>query len=170
MKRPVRRAVCGLAAVIAVPTLTACGAEPPFQDLPGGGVDARSSTITVDDMWVSGPHGVVAGATAPLRLTLSNESPSAADTLVAVSTPVARSTRLLQGGHVVSGIAIPPGGFVDLESTAGVELEGLREPIPPGQWFPVTLTFARSAPITQLVTVGPLAAPEPRYPAATIAG
>lgn len=152
-----------LPVVAALELLSGCAVLPAFQNLPGGGIDTATGTITVDDIWVDGPHGIAAGASAPLRLALSNNSSTTADSLVGVSTPLAEHTRLEQDGHAVDAIALPAGGFVDLERTTGVELEGFRHSLTPGQWFPLTLTFAKAAPVTVKVAAGPLGYPEPRY-------
>jgi copper(I)-binding protein len=145
--------------VLAVPMLAGCATLAPFQDLPGGGVDAGSGQVVIDDMWVDGPRGLTTGTDAPLRLTLTNESPTTADALVGVSSPVAARAVLLRDGRTVSSIPVPAATQVDLEWRTGVELEGLRRDLRAGQWFPVTLTFSRSAPVTTLVAAGPLAAP-----------
>ena len=157
-RRTIRRLPAPLAAVVAAGMLTGCASMPPFDDLHSGGVDATSGQIVVDDLWVNGPHGLAAGADAPVQLTITNESQTTGDALVGVSTSVAERVSLEQDGHAVTGIVVPAAGQVDLEWRTGVELRGLRHALTPGQWFPVTLTFRRAAPVTVLVTVGPLAA------------
>jgi copper(I)-binding protein len=161
-----RRAVRWLPVLLAVFTVAGCGWYPPFQDLPGGGVDAQSGRVVIDDIWVDGPHGIAAGGSAPLRLAITNVS-STPDVLVGVSTPSAEQALLEQDGHPVRSIALPGSGFVDLERRTGVELEGVRTSLIPGTYVPVTLRFAHAAPVTVRVAVGPLAAPEPQHPAAS---
>lgn len=161
-----RGAIRYLPTLLAVGLLAGCGVQPSFQDLPGGGVDTTTGRITIDDIWIAGPHGVAAGADAPLRLALKNESTSTDDALVGVTTPIARSVQLEQDGRPTDKIALPAGGFVNLEWQTGVELEGLRTSIRPGQPFWVTLRFARAAPVAVQVAAGPLAAPEPAIPSA----
>ncbi|WP_165554452.1 copper chaperone PCu(A)C [Kribbella capetownensis] len=159
-----RTAIRWLPVLLALLTVAGCGSIPPFQDLPAGGVDAESGRVVIDDIWVDGPHGITAGGSAPLRLAITNESPTA-DTLVGVSTPIAERVVLEQGGHPVAGIALPASGFVDLEWRTGVELEGLRTSLIPGTYVPVTLRFAHATPVTVRTAIGPLAAPEPQNPA-----
>ena len=160
-----RRAIRWLPVLLAMFTLAGCGWYPPFQDLPGGGVDAQSGQVVIDDLWIDGPHGITAGGSAPLRLAITNASP-AADTLVGVSTPIAERAVLEQNGHPVAGIALPASGFVDLEWRTGIELEGLRTSLTAGTYVPVTLRFAQAGPVTVQAVVGPLAVPEPQDPSA----
>jgi copper(I)-binding protein len=163
MRLPNPRMIRRLPAVLAVLTLAGCSTQPPFQDLPAGGVDATTGQVVVDDIWVAGPYGLTAGSDAPLRLTMTNEASTAGDALVGVSTPVAARAVLQRDGKDVDRIALPAGAQTDLEWRTGVELEGLRGGLEPGQWFPVTLRFARAAPVTVLVAAGPLAAAPPGH-------
>jgi hypothetical protein len=159
---PGRRTVRRLPALVAMGMLAGCATLPPFDDLPGGGTDATTGQIVIDDIWIDGPHGLAAGADAPLRLTLTNESTTTDDALVGVSTPVAERATFRHDGQAVADIAVPAASQTDLEWSTGVELEDLRRAVSPGQWFMVTLRFAHAAPVTQLVTVGPLpASPTP---------
>jgi copper(I)-binding protein len=159
-----RRTIRWLPMLLAMLTLAGCGWYPPFQDLPGGGVGAESARVVIDDLWIDGPHGIPAGGSAPLRLAITNASATTADALVGVSTPIAERAVLEQDGHPVAGIALPADGFVDLEWHTGVELEGLRTSLTAGTYVPVTLRFARAAPVTVRAVVGPLAVPEPQDP------
>jgi periplasmic copper chaperone A len=117
--------------------------------LPTGGVGAHEGAITLNDAYLQGAATLSAGASAPLRLDLTDDGPTA-DALVAVSTPVAT------GADVPSSILIPAGGTTDLESRTGVILTGLRQPLHVGQWFPVTLRFTGAGSMTVDVTVAPL--------------
>ncbi|NEA30745.1 copper chaperone PCu(A)C [Streptomyces sp. SID13031] len=159
-KRPGWRTLRWLPAVLAIGLLAGCSAEDPFQDLPAGGVDGLSGPLVIDDVWIDGPQGLEPGADAALRLTVTNESATTADTLVGVSTPAARRAVLLSGGHTVSRIVLGADSQTDLEWATGVELEGTREHLIPGQAIPVTFTFAQAGPVTVQVNVGPLAASE----------
>jgi hypothetical protein len=66
---------------------------------------------------------------------------------------------MLSGGHVVTGIVLGPNSQTDLEWSTGIELQGLRASLIPGQRIPITLTFANAAPVTVQAAAGPLAAP-----------
>jgi copper(I)-binding protein len=162
MKMPRRKTIRRLPVLLALGLpalglLAGCGSQDPFQSLPAGGTDATTGQLVIDDVWADGPQGLAAGSNAPLRLTMTNESATTDDALVSVSTPVADHVALEQDGHAVSSIVIPAGGQVDLERSTGIELQGLRHAASPGQWFPVTLTFRRAAPVTFLAAAGPLA-------------
>jgi copper(I)-binding protein len=148
-----------LPALLAVGLLAGCSSPDPFQSLPSGGVSATTGPLVLDDVWVQGPQGLAAGANAPVRLVVVNESATTADSLVAVSTPAAQRTVLLTGGHTVSSVALPANSAIDLEWSNGIEVEGLRSSLRPGQQLPITFTFAKAAPVTLQVTVGPLGAP-----------
>jgi copper(I)-binding protein len=156
---PGRRVLGWLPALLVVGTLAAgCSSPDPYQNLPQGGVDATSGAIVVTDLWAQGPQGLTEGADAPMRLTLTNESPTVADALVGVSTPIAEHTALVSAGKPVKTIAIPAGAQVDLESRTGVVLEHVLRNLRAGEWFPITLTFANAGPVTTQACAGPLAA------------
>jgi hypothetical protein len=157
-KRSSWRRLRWLPVLLAAGLLTGCSSEDPFQDLPAGGVDARTGPLVIDDIWIYGPQGLEPGADAAVRLTVTNESQATADSLLSVSTPAAQRAVLLSGGRTVSRLALGAGTQTDLEWTNGVELEGMRERLTPGQSIPVTFTFAQAAPVTLQVDVGPLGA------------
>ncbi len=123
--------------------------------LPAGGVNATVGQIHLDDVWLDAPHGVAAGTSAPLRLVLANDS-TTTDALVRVSTPVAGRVTLVRDGHPVDRVDLPAGQQVNMEWDTGVLLQDLRRPMPRGQPFPVTLSFARAGAVTVSVTAGPL--------------
>jgi copper(I)-binding protein len=158
--RPSWRKLRWLPVLLAAGLLTGCSAEDPFQALPADGVDARTGPLVIDDVWIDGPQGLAPGADAAIRLTLTNESQTTADSLVSVSTPAAQRTVLQSGGRTVSRLALGAGTQTDLEWATGVELNGIRERLTPGQSIPVTFTFAQAGPVTLQVDVGPLAASE----------
>jgi len=161
-----RKAIKWLPALLAVGLVTGCSVGDPYQDLPSGGVDADSGQVTVSDIWIDGPQGDTAGASTPLRLAITNQSATTPDALVGVSTTLAANVQLEQDGHRVSAISLPAGGFVDLESTTGIVLEGLQQAVTVGQYFPVTLTFENAAPVTLQAGIAPFGYPEPQDPAA----
>ena len=152
----IRRTIYYLPTLLALAMLAGCGAEADNENLPGGGVDATTGRIVIDDIWVDGPHGLSAGAAAPLRLAMTNESKTTNDALVGVSTPVAQRATLEHDGHPVARIEIAADTQTDLEWHTGVQLEDLRRSLAPGQYFPITLTFAHAAPVTVQATVGQL--------------
>jgi copper(I)-binding protein len=156
-----------LPALLAVGLLAGCSTADPFQSLPAGGVNATTGQLVMDDIWIEGPHGLNAGANAPVRLVVVNESATTGDSLVGVSTPAAQRAIMLSGGHTVSQIVLGANSQTDLERTTGVELQGLRAALIPGQGIPITFTFANAAPVTVQVAVGPLAAPSTSAPSAT---
>ena len=145
--------------VLAAGALTGCdyGSSASGPYVPQGGVDATNGSIIADDVWLDAPNGVPAGDSAWLRLTLDNESQTG-DALVGVTSPDVRQTTLQLAGRSVKRIEIPTGEEVDLElGGSGVKLDNFQSDIRAGQtWFPVTLTFEKSAPITVTITAGPL--------------
>ncbi|TCN41646.1 copper(I)-binding protein [Kribbella orskensis] len=158
MRMPARKTIRSVQVLLTLGLLAGCGSQDPFQNLPAGGTDAGTGQIVIDDIWANGPQGLAAGSDAPLQLTMTNESATTDDALVGVSTTVSDQVTLEQDGHAVSSIAIPAGSQVDLERRTGIELQGLRRALTPGQWFSVTFTFQRAAPVTVLAAAGPLAA------------
>lgn len=159
--KPMRRLVSAVVSTLVTGALlTSCGtghlpdpAQPHY--VPRGGVDGRTDSIIVDDVWIDAPHGVPAGANTSLRLDLSNES-GRNDALVGVSTPIAERVTLHRNGESVDRIAVRPHSSTNLEWVDDVRLDHLRHAIQPGRWFPVTLRFAWSAPLRIRVTAGPV--------------
>src|SRR6185437_4304779 len=108
--------------------------------------------------------GVQTTGAAYLSLTAGGQ----ADRLTAVSTPVANTAEVHEstsnGGvmrmrAISGGLAIPAGKTVKL-SPGGyhIMMFGLHHPLKASETFPLTLTFAHSAPITVTVTVRPIGA------------
>ena len=160
MNTPRRPALVLLPTLMAATLLTGCAtgsnADPAPPDvLSQGGVDARVGTVILDDVYLQGPNGLAAGATAPLRLGLTNEA-ATDDALLSVSSPVAARAQLQDAGRAVDRIPLPAGRMTNLEYDTGVLVEGIDHPLQPGQWFPVTLRFAHAGTVTVPVTVGPL--------------
>jgi hypothetical protein len=162
-----------LAASVLVATLVAGrgdlhGRDPAPPDvLPTGGVATHVGRVFLGDVYLQGPDGLRAGSAAPLRLALTNQA-ATTDALVGVSSPVAARTELIDGDRAVDRIPLPP-GQTDLELTTGVLLTGIRSPLQPGQWFPVTFRFAHAGTTTTQITVGPLGSPAPTAAGATAA-
>jgi copper(I)-binding protein len=124
--------------------------DTPTTVVPQGGVNTTIGQMQLDDIWVKGPHGVAAGASAPLHLAATNDS-ATDDTLIRVTTPVARRVTVPRGG-----IVVPAGEQVNLEFHTDLLLQQVRHRLQPGQWFPVTFEFARAGAVTVDVTAGPL--------------
>ena len=164
MRHSVHAARGLLVLTLAAGALTGCSsdndASGPYD--PQGGVDASNSSIIADDVWLDAPNGISAGGSAWIRLSLDNEGQTG-DALVGVTSPDVRQTSLQMVGKSVKKIDIPAGQDVDLESGgSGVKMTDFRRDIKAGQtWFPITLTFAKSAPITMTITAGPLGTPTP---------
>ena len=90
MLMPGRKRIRRLPALLPIQLLTGCAAQRPFQDLPAGGDDTGTGQTVIDDSWVNGPQDS-RGTDAPLPLTMTNQSTSTDDALVAVSTRVCRA-------------------------------------------------------------------------------
>jgi copper(I)-binding protein len=128
--------------------------------VPDGGVDARHGSMMLEDVWIDAPHGAHAGADSGLRMYVDNGSDHS-EAIVKVSTPLARSVRLLRDGHPVGRLRVRAEQAQDMEwhkGNDGVELVHLKHAVEPGQWYPVTVTFAHSPAITMQVTIAPLTA------------
>lgn len=128
--------------------------------VPEGGVDASHGSVMLEDVWIDAPHGAHAGADTSLRMYVDNGSDHR-DAIVKVSTPVARSVRLLRNGHPVQRLTIGVHQAQDMEwprGSDGVELVHLKHGVEPGQWYPVTVTFAHSPAVTMRITIAPLGA------------
>jgi copper(I)-binding protein len=146
--------------VLALGALAGCyqGAGTTGPYVPEGGVDANNGSVIANNVWIDAPNGVPAGDSAWMRLSLTNDAQTD-DALVGVASPDVRQASLQLAGKPVKKIDIPAGKSVNLEfgQGSGVKLDGFREDIRAGQtWFDVTLTFAKSAPITMSITAGPL--------------
>jgi periplasmic copper chaperone A len=125
-----------------------------------GAVPAASADqngIVVSDAW---SRAAMAGRTGVVYLTITDSG--APDKLTGATTPVAATATLHESidDHGVMKMrpvaAVPvqqgepltlgPGGY-------HIMLEGLKQPLEPGQTFPVTLTFANAGPIVATATV-----------------
>jgi copper(I)-binding protein len=128
---------------------------------------ARAQTVTADQAWAraTAPRAEVGGAYLTLRVA------DAPDRLVGGSTPVAAKVEIHEHIHdngvmrmrpVAGGIALEPGKPVALVPGGyHVMLIGLTQQLKPGERFPLTLAFAKAAPVTVTVTVGTAGASAP---------
>jgi hypothetical protein len=121
-----------------------------------GGLDATKGAIILDDVSGTTPTEFRAGKVPHWRLYVDNESTD--DALLGVTSDTVSSASLRMDGRLVSRIDLPAQKAVNLEwgQGTGAQLEHFRRTIRPGQWFSITLSFAKSAEITMLVTAGPL--------------
>jgi copper(I)-binding protein len=144
---------CAATILLLLPlALTGCAdrffPDTPVPVLPEGGVNTVIGQMHLDDVWVRGPNGMAAGGSAPLHLAMTNDSTSD-DTLVSVTTPVARQVTVRRGG-----IVVPAGRQVNLEDHTDLTLRDVQHRLLPGEWFPMTFEFARAGAVTVDVTVG----------------
>ncbi len=128
----------------------------------------RSGAIRVEEAWArQAPLLVPAGresagtGNAALYVTLRNMG-SEAETLLAVASPAADRAELhevLQDGPVmrmraVASREVPAHGVLPMQPGGlHIMLINLRQALRPGDGVPVTLTFARAAPLTLVVPV-----------------
>jgi len=120
---------------------------------------AEDSGIVVGDAWAKPTlKGTRTGA---VYLTLTNRG-SAADHLMAISTPVAERAELhedvmtkgVMSMKPVPDLALAPGTSIAIApGHYHVMLIGVRAPLAAGQSFPLTLTFDKAGPIEASVTV-----------------
>ena len=97
------------------------------------------------------------------QVTLSIVNPSGdKDTLTGVSSPVASSTKLVDGsGHEVTSVDIPAEGAAEA-GDFGVVLVGLTKALTPGMYVDVTFVFATNGRLKVSVPVKLYSAPVPR--------
>ncbi|MFZ4606548.1 MAG: copper chaperone PCu(A)C [Caulobacter sp.] len=115
---------------------------------------AASSTVQVSQAWSRpAPQG---GNGAGYAL-ITNKGP-AADTLIAVSSPVAARIELhesmIMGGQAMmhprpGGLPVPAGATVALKPGGWhMMLMGLKQPLKAGDHYPATLTFRKAGKVT----------------------
>lgn len=158
--RPTRAAAVAGAMTVTL-ALAGCGAgqvaQTSSQVASVGGANVQAGGIAVRNAAIAFPAGGEAGVypvggTAPLRLTVVNES-DVADRLVSLSSPVARTGRLDGDTALPVRAVLVAGG--DNDGAAGlrnvreieVALTGLREMVRPGPMYPVVLTFERAGDV-----------------------
>jgi copper(I)-binding protein len=125
---------------------------------PATSTQAADYGIMIHEAWARATAG--ASTTGVAYVTLMGGS--RADSLVAVSTPVAATAELHESTNdngvmkmrPVGPVAIPPNAMVIFapEGTH-IMLTGLKQKLVGGQRFPLTLTFAHAAPVTVDVEV-----------------
>ena len=124
-------------------------------------VVAQADTISVTDAWARASAGSATVGAVYATVTGGAQ----ADQLVGVSTPVAAKAEahesFTENGVMkmrpAPNVAIPPNKAVTFAPGGyHIMLLGLRQPLRAGQDFPLTLTFAHTAPVTVDVKVQPL--------------
>lgn len=140
-----RRLLLG-SAILCVPLL---GLAPSAAADPNG--------ITVTDAW---SRPAMAGRTGIIYMTVTDTG--APDRLTAASSPVAAKATLHQSiddhgvmkMRAVATLPVQPGKPLKLSPDGyHIMLEGLKQPLQPGETFPVTLTFAKAGKISVTATV-----------------
>jgi copper(I)-binding protein len=137
-------------------------AQQPAAQQPGAQQPAtQQSAIRIDHAWsraaLAGHEGVVY-----LTITITITNTGAADTLSAVTTPVAATAGLHQSiddhgvmkMRPVASLPIEPGKPVTLAPGGyHIMLTDLKQPLKEGDSFPVTLSFAKAGQVTATATV-----------------
>jgi periplasmic copper chaperone A len=131
-----------------------------------GALAAEAPGIAVTDAWSRAtPPGSKTGV---VYMTITDTG--AADTLTAVSTPVAETAQVHEsktiGGVMqmrpIDAVPVSPAAPLQLAPNGyHVMLEGLKQPLKAGDAFPVTLTFAQAGAVTATVEVRSLGARSP---------
>jgi periplasmic copper chaperone A len=119
---------------------------------------AQSPTIEVVQPWARATPGSVRSGAVYLTLT----DHGVPDSLVGISTPVAGMAMVhettMENGvakmRMLDSVALTPHMPVALKpGTMHIMLTGLKQPLKAGDSFPLTLTFAKAAPVTVTVTI-----------------
>jgi copper(I)-binding protein len=141
------------AGIVAFPLASTVHAQPPSEL-----VLAEAAGPTAIDAWARASAGAATNGAAYVTL-VGGAQP---DQLVSVSTPIASMSEVhetiddndVMKMRPVPAIPISAGQTVTLAPGAyHIMLMGLKQPLVAGQSFPLTLTFARAAPITLDVQV-----------------
>jgi copper(I)-binding protein len=142
----------------AVAAASALFAPPVLAASPPGVILAADDGVMVEDAWARASAG--AATTGAAYVTLKGGTQ--ADSLVAVSTPIAATAEVHEtvNDHGVmkmrpaGPIPVPPGQMVTFAPGGNhIMLMGLKQKLVAGQSFPLTLTFAHAAPVTVDVKV-----------------
>jgi copper(I)-binding protein len=132
--------------------------------LPIGAFAADSSGIAVDHAWARPTIG--SSTTSAAYFTVTDTG--AADRLISVTTPVASRAEVHESFsengvmkmRAVPGVALDPGKPVHFAPGGyHVMLMGLKQPLKPGDSFPITLRFEHAPEMTVSVTVQQVAGP-----------
>jgi periplasmic copper chaperone A len=143
-------AALALGAVLSAPGIRA--------EVLAGVVLAADDGVMVHDAWARASAG--ASSTGVAYVTLMGGA--VADSLVAVSTPVAATAEVHETTNdngvmkmrPVGPVPIPPGQMVTFApGGTHIMLTGLKQKLVAGESFPLTLTFAHAAPVTLDVQV-----------------
>jgi periplasmic copper chaperone A len=125
---------------------------------PSGFIQVADSDVVAHMAWARASAG--AATTGAAYVTLRGGTQ--ADSLVAVSTPIAATAEVhettddngVMKMRPVSALPIPAGQLLTLAPGGfHIMMTGLKQPLTAGQSFPLTLTFAHTAPITLDVKV-----------------
>ncbi len=151
-----RLAVALAVAMFAMP-LAGFAQQPAAQQPGGQQPTAQQSGIRIDHAW---SRAALAGHEGVVYLTIT--ASGAADTLSAVTTPVAVTSGLHQSVddhgvmkmRPVASLPIEPGKPVTLApGSYHIMLTDLKQPLKEGDSFPVTLSFAKAGQVTATATV-----------------
>ena len=131
----------------------------------GAGAVAQAHDVKLDDLRIEHPY---ARPTMPMQpsggayLTIENKG-QAADKLIAVSSPVAKSVQIhtmsmkdnVMKMREVDSIELKPASTIEMTPGQGYHLMliGLRHPLKPGDKFSMTLTFEKAGKAEISVTV-----------------
>ena len=146
--------------------LAACGSEQPPSGPPpaappavasGPGSAGLSTEIhhgidVVDARVPAPPPG---STTAQVEVTLADINGTGPDTLLAATSPAARTVAFTGNGHAVAGITIPAaaGSSTGPPNPDRILLSGLHHPLRAGQSITISLVFARAGHATLRVPV-----------------
>ena len=154
------RLFAAAAALLVGPTLVAPSLfGPSLHAAPSDGfILAADGGVIVQDAWARASAGASPNGAAYVTLAGGSQP----DSLIGVSTSVAATADIhetindsgVMKMRPVQAVSIPPGQTVTfVPGGYHIMLMGLKQPLTAGQSFPLTLTFARAAPITVDVQV-----------------
>jgi copper(I)-binding protein len=123
--------------------------------------ESRAGSLIVDQAWARPSIGEGGNTAVYMKLVNGGAAP---DRLVAVKSDVAEGASLhetrtegdiMKMGPVEGGIAVPPGGTVELKPLGlHVMLTTLKRPLKNGDLFPMTLVFEKGGEVAVEVKVG----------------